>query len=125
MSNLPFKIFSGTKSHYLAEKIAEKLGVTVDSVSGVTFLADRIGQNSMEYKAVATIAAKNTTGLVGPIQGTWGVYVINIDNNTKVEKPDVSNIRAQFERMGRNGAGLLIPVLKSRIKIDDSGLRRL
>lgn len=105
--------------------IAEKLGVTVDSVSGVTFLADRMGQNSMEYKAVATIAAKNTTGLVGPIQGTWGVYVINIDNNTKVEKPDVSNIRAQFERMGRNGAGLLIPVLKSRIKIDDSGLRRL
>ena len=105
--------------------VAEKLGVKVDTVAGVTFNADRMGQNSMEYKAVGTIAAKNTTGLVGPVQGTWGVYVIQIDNNTKVDKPDVNAIRTQYERLGKNGAGNLIPVLRNRIKVDDSGLKRL
>lgn len=105
--------------------IASNLGVTVDTVTGVTFNADRMGQNSMEYKAVATIAAKNTTGLVGPVKGSWGVYVINIDNNSKVEKGDVNAIRMQYERIGRNATGALIPVLKNRIKVDDSGLRRL
>ena len=33
MSNLPFKIFSGTRSRYLAEKIADKLGVELGQMN--------------------------------------------------------------------------------------------
>ena len=39
MSNLPFKVFSGTKSRYLAEKIAEKLGVELGQMN-ITHFAD-------------------------------------------------------------------------------------
>lgn len=105
--------------------IAANLGVAVDTISGVTFNADRMGKYSMEMKAIAAIAAKDKTGLLDPIQGTWGVFVVNIDNNTKVEKPDVNTIRMQYERMGQNGVNFLIPVLQNRVKIDDAGLKRL
>jgi hypothetical protein len=105
--------------------IAANLGVAVDTISGVTFNADRMGKYSMEMKAIAAIAAKDKTGLLDPIQGTWGVFVVNIDNNNKVEKPDVNTIRMQYERMGQNGVNFLIPVLQNRVKIDDSGLKRL
>ncbi len=47
MSNLPFKIFSGTKSHYLAEKIAEKLGVTLGKMN-IQHFAD--GEFEVSYE---------------------------------------------------------------------------
>ena len=47
MSNLPFKIFSGTKSHYLAEKIAEKLGVELGKMN-IQHFAD--GEFEVSYE---------------------------------------------------------------------------
>ncbi len=47
MSNLPFKIFSGTKSRYLAEKIAEKLGVELGKMN-IQHFAD--GEFEISYE---------------------------------------------------------------------------
>lgn len=47
MSNLPFKIFSGTRSHYLAEKIAEKLGVELGKMN-IQHFAD--GEFEVSYE---------------------------------------------------------------------------
>ena len=47
MSSLPFKIFSGTKSRYLAEAIAEKLGVELGKMN-ITRFAD--GEFEVSYE---------------------------------------------------------------------------
>ena len=104
--------------------IAAKLNVSIDTIAGVTF-GGYLGRNGMEPKATAAIAAKNDTGIIGPIQGANGVYVISVDSNTKAEKNDAESIRQRYENTGMNGLNYLIPVLQSRIKIVDNRLMYL
>ncbi len=112
----------GTKD---INEIADKLGIRVDTVTNVTFLADRMGANSMEPKALATIAAKKGTGLIEPVQGSWGVHIINIDGSKQVEKQDVNTIRNRYTNMGAQGINYVLPILQNRMNIIENGLRRL
>ncbi len=104
--------------------IATALNVTVDTVSGVTF-GGYLGRNGMEPKATSAIAAKKDTGIIGPIQGASGVYVISVDNNSAVENVNADNIRMRYENVGVNGLNYLIPVLQNRVKIVDNRLMYL
>ena len=105
------------------EAIATKLGVTIDSVSGVAF-GGYLGRNGMEPKATSAIAAKKDTGIIGPIQGANGVYVISVDSNSQAEQPaSADNIRQRYEQAGMNGLNYLIPVLQNRVKIVDNRLQ--
>ena len=104
--------------------IAAKLNTTVDTVAGVTF-GGYLGRNGMEPKATSAIAAKNDTGIIGPIQGANGVYVISVDSNTKAETGDIENLRQRYENTGMNALNYVIPVLQSRIKIVDNRLMYL
>lgn len=101
--------------------IAEALNTTVDTVTGVAF-GGYLGRNGMEPKATSAIAAKKDTGIIGPVQGASGVYVISVDSNTKGEPNDVNNIRLRYENQGANGLNYLMPTLQSRIKIVDNRL---
>ncbi|MCR4931287.1 MAG: SurA N-terminal domain-containing protein [Bacteroidales bacterium] len=101
--------------------IAEAMNVTIDTVTGVKF-GGYLGRNGMEPKAVSAIAAKQDTGIIGPIQGANGVYVISVDSNSKAENTDVDGIRQRYESAGMNGLNYVIPVLQSRIKIVDNRL---
>lgn len=104
--------------------IAAKLNVSVDTVAGVTF-GSYLGRNGMEPKATSAIAAKKDTGIIGPIQGANGVYVISVDSNTQAEANDAENIRQRYENAGMNALNYLIPVLQNRIKIVDNRLMYL
>ncbi len=104
--------------------IATALNVTVDTISGVTF-GGYLGRNGMEPKATSAIAAKKDTGIIGPIQGASGVYVISVDNNSAVENVNADNIRMRYENVGVNGLNYLIPVLQNRVKIVDNRLMYL
>lgn len=104
--------------------IAAKLNTTVDTVAGVTF-GGYLGRNGMEPKATSAIAAKNDTGIIGPIQGANGVYVISVDSNTKAETGDIENLRQRYENTGMNALNYVIPVLQSRVKIVDNRLMYL
>lgn len=107
------------------EAIAAAMNTTVDSVSGVGFNG-YLGRNGMEPKATAAIAAKKDTGIIGPIQGASGVYVISVDNNsTKSEPVNAESIRNRYENISMNALSFLIPILQNRIKIVDNRLMYL
>lgn len=99
--------------------IAEALNTTVDTITGVTF-GGYLGRNGMEPKATSAIAAKNSTGIIGPVQGASGVYVITVDTNSQAENVDVDAIRQRYESAGMSGLNILIPVLQNRVKIKDN-----
>lgn len=101
--------------------IASTLGVTVDTITGVTF-GSYFGRNGMEPKATAAVAAKNGTGLVGPVKGASGVYVIAVDSTNNDGNVDPISIRQRYENASMNSLGYLIPVLQSRVKIVDNRL---
>ena len=101
--------------------IAAAMNVTVDTVAGVAF-GGYLGRNGMEPKATSAIAAKKDTGIIGPIQGASGVYVISVDNNSTSEAADAESIRQRYENVGMNGLNYLVPVLKNRVKIVDNRL---
>lgn len=105
--------------------IAAAMNTTVDTVTGVGFNG-YLGRNGMEPKATAAIAAKKDTGIIGPIQGASGVYVISVDNNsTKAEPANTEAIRNRYENISMNALSFIIPVLQNRVKIVDNRLMYL
>ena len=100
--------------------VAAALNVNVDTLSAIGF-GSYLGRNGMEPKATSAIAAKNDTGIIGPIQGASGVYVITVDNNVKAaETKDVESVRMRYENAGMNGLNYILPVLQERVKIVDN-----
>ena len=107
------------------EDIAAAMNTTVDSVSGVAFNG-YLGRNGMEPKVTAAIAAKKDTGIIGPIRGASGVYVISVDNNTVQDNSaNIESIRNRYENSGMSAINFIIPVLQNRIKIVDNRLMYL
>ena len=104
--------------------IAATLNTEVDTVTGVHF-GGYLGRSGMEPKVTSAIAAKKSTGLIGPIQGASGVYVVNIDNNIIGEKQDADNLRQRYENTSINALNYLMPVLQNRVKIVDNRLMYL
>ena len=105
--------------------IAEAMNVSVDTVMGVGF-GSYLGRNGMEPKVTATIAAKKDAGIIGPIQGASGVYVVKVDNNNvETQSVNVENIRNRYENAGMNALNYIIPILQDRIKIVDNRLMYL
>ncbi len=118
------KAESAVSSSKDINSIATTLGVTVDTLNAVTF-GSYLGRNGMEPKVSSAIASKKESGLVGPIQGASGVYVVNVDNSTQNEVQNVDNIRQRYEGAGQNGLNNLMNTLQKRIKIVDNRLMYL
>ena len=95
-----------------------------DTITAVSF-GSYLGRNGMEPKVSSAIAAKKDTGLIGPIQGASGVYVVNVDNNNQNETQNADNIRQRYEGAGQNGLNNLMNTLQKRIKIVDNRLMYL
>lgn len=60
------------------EAIAEKLGTTVSTQSGVSFGA--AGSRTFDPKFVGAVSGAPVNTLVGPIAGNVGVYIFNVDS---------------------------------------------
>lgn len=103
--------------------IAANLGVQVDTIGGVSF-GSYLGRFGMEPKVVSAVAKKKDTGVIKPIQGASGVYVISVDGNSQNENvaESVANIRYRYEQRSQEPLRYLIPVLQQRVKIVDNRL---
>lgn len=96
--------------------VAVALNVTVDTLEGVSFNDYNLQQFGMEPKVLAAVAATQS-GLVGPVKGANGVYVVQVDGKVVRE--------ANVNEMNRMEQGLTIKsryvsqVLRSIAKITD------
>ena len=105
--------------------LASTLGTTVDTVSGVTFDAYYFGKFGMEPKLQAIVAATQGNKLVGPVKGAQGVYMVQIDNQTKIAnseeemKTKVATIRAQMAQEASQKANGILTLLTDNAKITD------
>lgn len=80
--------------------IATKLNAVVDTIDSVSIFDAHFAGYGMEPKVQAAIAATEGNGLIGPIQGSNGVYMVQI--NGKVNNPntpDAATIRTQMQQM--------------------------
>ena len=101
------------------ESIAVKLGTQVDSLNGVGFNDYYLGRYGMEPK-VQTAIATGSKGIVGPVKGASGVYIINIDDINAAEKvADDNAIQRRLEQGYSNKGRALTQVLRDNAKITD------
>lgn len=100
--------------------VATALNAKVDTISAVSYFS-YLGGNGLEPKAMGAIAAHNGTGMLDPVQGASGVYVICIDANGKNENAD-SGIRNRIEQSAQRSINYLIPILRDKVKVVDNRL---
>ena len=112
------KVMANTKD---INAIATQLQSTVDSVTSVNFNSYYFGNYGPEMTALGKTAAAKKTGLLKPIKGSYGVYVVNVDNITPSTQPTDGNIIAsQMEMESVQKLRSLFNVLKDRAKIIDN-----
>lgn len=105
--------------------VAAKLGTTVDSVFDVNFSAYYFGKFGMEPKVQAAVACAKANTMIGPIKGAQGVYMVQVDDQTKVInneeglKVKAAEIRAQLMQAYGQKANGIVTVLKDNAKIVD------
>src|SRR5574344_86875 len=105
--------------------LAAKLGVTIDTVTGVTFDANYFGKFGIEPKVQAAVATSKSAKLIGPVKGAQGVYVVKVDNQTKVINSDAdlkaktASVRAQLEQEASQKTNSVLRVLEDNATIVD------
>ena len=90
-------------------------------MTGVNFSNYYFGSYGPEMTAIGKTASAKKAGLLKPIKGTYGVYVVNVDNITPNEQPaDGNMIASQMEMESTQKLRSLFNVLKDRTKIVDN-----
>ena len=98
--------------------IAVKLNVAVDSIDSVSFTDYYFGRYGMEPKVQSAVAVAEN-GLVGPVKGANGVYVVNVDSRAPKAEVDGDMVRNRLQQGYRNKLRMLTQVLKDNAKIKD------
>ena len=96
--------------------VAVALNVTVDTLEGVAFDDYNLQKFGMEPKVLATVAATKS-GLVGPIKGANGVYVVQVDG--KEAREVGPNVMGRIEQGMAVKGRYLTQVLRDAAKITD------
>ena len=97
--------------------IAVKLNTTVDTIDSVSFADYYFDRYGMEPKVQAAISAKKG-GLVGPVKGASGVYMVQIDSKAPRAAAD-GQVTMQLEQGSRSKARMASQVLREQAKIVD------
>jgi len=97
--------------------IAVKLNTTVDTIDSVSFADYYFDRYGMEPKVLAAISAKKS-GLVGPVKGASGVYMVQIDSKAPRAAAD-GQVTMQLEQGYRSKARMASQVLREQAKIVD------
>ncbi len=97
--------------------IAVKLNTTVDTIDSVSFADYYFDRYGMEPKVQAAISAKKG-GLVGPVKGASGVYMVQIDSKAPRAAAD-GQVAMQLEQGYRSKARMASQVLREQAKIVD------
>lgn len=98
--------------------IATKLNVAVDTLDSISFADYYLGRYGMEPKVQSAIAVAEN-GLVGPVKGANGVYVVNVDSRAPKAEVDGDAVRMQLEQGYRNKMRALTQVLRDNAKVTD------
>lgn len=97
--------------------IAMKLNASVDTIDSVAFTDYYLDRYGMEPKVQAAIAASKG-GMVGPIKGASGVYMVQIDSKAP-RANDETMVKMQMEQGYRSKARMATQVLRDKAKIED------
>ena len=97
--------------------IATKLNATVDTLDSLAFTDYFLGRFGMEPKVQSAIAVTDN-GMVGPVKGANGVYMVQIDGKTPREN-DEEAVKGQLEQGYRSKVRALTQVLRDNAKITD------
>ncbi len=97
--------------------IAMKLNTAVDTIDSVSFADYYFDRYGMEPKVQAAISAKQS-GLVGPVKGASGVYMVQIDSKAPRAAAD-GQVTMQLEQGYRSKARMASQVLREQAKIVD------
>lgn len=97
--------------------IATKLNATVDTLDSIAFTDYFLGRFGMEPKVQSAIAVTDN-GMVGPVKGANGVYMVQIDGKTPREN-DEEAVKGQLEQGYRSKVRALTQVLRDNAKIID------
>lgn len=97
--------------------IAMKLNATVDTIDSVSFNDYYLDRYGMEPKVQAAIAASKG-GMVGPVKGASGVYMVQVDSKAPVTSDEMS-VKMRMEQGYRSKARMASQVLRDKAKIED------
>ncbi len=97
--------------------IAVKLNVAVDTMDSVSFNDYHFGRYGMEPKVQSAIAATKG-GMVGPVKGASGVYMVQIDSKAAKTVAD-EVVKSRMEQGYRNKSRMVTQVLRDGAKITD------
>ena len=97
--------------------IAMKLNATVDTIDSVSFNDYYLARYGMEPKVQAAIAASKG-GMVGPVKGASGVYIVQVDSKAPATI-DESMVKMRMEQGYRSKARMTSQVLRDKAKIED------
>ena len=97
--------------------IATKLNVAVDTLDSVSFAGYYLDKYGMEPKVQSAIAATES-GIVGPVKGANGVYIIQVDSKMP-QATDPAATQAQLEQSYRSKARMVAQMLRDNAKITD------
>lgn len=101
--------------------LAKQLNANIDSVTNINFNSYSFGQYGPEMAAIGKTATAKKAGLLKPIKGTYGVYVVNVDNvKPAANQTDGAFLAQQMEMMSTQKLRNLFQVLKDRAKIVDN-----
>lgn len=110
------------KSNKTIENIATKKGVVIDSAYGIDFSTPYYGKAGAEVKVIGTISSAKNKGLLKPVKGFNGIYIVNVDNISKrAVKEDAEMIRQQYAMRMNQRMNQINPVgvLYQNAKIDN------
>ena len=97
--------------------IAMKLNATIDTIDSVSFNDYYLARYGMEPKVQAAIAASKG-GMVGPVKGASGVYMVQVDSKAPATI-DESMVKMRMEQGYRSKARMTSQVLRDKAKIED------
>lgn len=97
--------------------IATKLNVSVDTLDSIAFTDYFLGRFGMEPKVQSAIAVTDN-GMVGPVKGANGVYMVQVDGKTPRENEE-ETVKNQLEQAYRSKVRALTQVLRDNAKITD------
>jgi len=99
------------KSNKTLESFASKTATTIDTVLNVSFNSPYYGRSGAEMSVIGTIAGQKNKGMLKPIKGSNGVYVVNIDDIRKNTTPnDIETIRQMYMRSANARMQRLSPI---------------
>ena len=98
--------------------IAMKLNTAVDTIDSVSFNDYYLDRYGMEPKVQAAIAASKG-GMVGPVKGASGVYMVQVDSKAPAATTDEMGVKMRMEQGYRSKARMTSQVLRDKAKIED------